>query len=94
MRTARSIPALYFTNLISARPLMGLAGASSLAQIINAAIANKGRFDAMSAFFEGVGQGHATGVWEDMPKDRPEFRKRNLAASAEAAVRKSVEEPI
>ncbi|MEY4010269.1 MAG: hypothetical protein RLZZ93_961, partial [Actinomycetota bacterium] len=28
------IPALYFTNLISARPLMGPAGAGSLAQVI------------------------------------------------------------
>ena len=50
-----AIPALYFTNLISARPLMGPAGAGSLAQVINAAMANKARFDKMSAFFEGVG---------------------------------------
>ena len=50
----RSIPALYFTNLISARPLMGPAGAGSLAQVIGGAIANKTRFDAMSEFFEGV----------------------------------------
>jgi len=35
------IPALYFTNLISARPLMGAAGAGSLGQVVNAAIANK-----------------------------------------------------
>ena len=34
-----TIPALYFTNLISARPLMGPAGAGSLAQVVNAAIA-------------------------------------------------------
>jgi chlorophyllide a reductase subunit Y len=44
-------PALYFTNLISARPLMGVAGAGSLAQVINAALASKPRFDAMDAFF-------------------------------------------
>lgn len=44
-------PALYFTNLISARPLMGPAGASSLAQVINAALASRARFDAMDAFF-------------------------------------------
>jgi chlorophyllide a reductase subunit Y len=31
-------PALYFTNLISARPLMGPAGAGSLAAVVNAAI--------------------------------------------------------
>jgi len=72
----RSIPALYFTNLISARPLMGPAGAGSLAQVINAALGNRSRFDRMSAFFEGVGTGHATGVWEDLPIDRPEFKAR------------------
>jgi chlorophyllide a reductase subunit Y len=33
----QAIPALYFTNLISARPLMGPAGAGSLAQVVNAA---------------------------------------------------------
>jgi chlorophyllide a reductase subunit Y len=48
------IPALYFTNLISARPLMGIAGAGSLAQVINAALASRPRFDAMDAFFKGT----------------------------------------
>ena len=33
----QGLPALYFTNLISARPLMGPAGAGSLAQVVNAA---------------------------------------------------------
>ena len=47
-----AIPALYFTNLISARPLMGAAGAGSLAQVVNAALANQSRFDEMKAFFE------------------------------------------
>jgi chlorophyllide a reductase subunit Y len=46
-----TIPALYFTNLISARPLMGPAGAGSLAQVVNAAMASKGRFTAMRDFF-------------------------------------------
>jgi chlorophyllide a reductase subunit Y len=72
----RAIPALYFTNLISARPLMGPAGAGSLATVVNAALGNKARFDRMSAFFEGVGTGHAAGVWEDTPVDRPEFKAR------------------
>ena len=48
-------PALYFTNLISARPLIGPAGAGSLAQVINAALASRPRFDAMDAFFGAVG---------------------------------------
>ncbi len=63
-----SIPALYFTNLISARPLMGPAGAGSLAQVINAAIGNKSRFDQMEDFFKDVGEGDTAGVWEDLPK--------------------------
>ncbi len=68
------IPALYFTNLISARPLMGPAGAGSLAQVVNAAIANKPRFETMRAFFEDAGHGHAAGVWEGVPQDRPEWK--------------------
>jgi chlorophyllide a reductase subunit Y len=79
-----SIPALYFTNLISARPLMGPAGAGSLATVINAAIGNKARFDAMKDFFGDTGSGHSAGVWEGangVPLDRPEFKaetKRQL----------------
>jgi chlorophyllide a reductase subunit Y len=60
---AKAIPSLYFTNLISARPLMGVAGAGSLARIVNAALASRPRFDEMKAFFEGVGEGAAAGVW-------------------------------
>ena len=87
----RSIPSLYFTNLISARPLMGPAGAGSLATVVNAALGNRARFDRMTAFFEGVGEGHAAGVWEDVPVDRPEFKakyakQRAAAAKAEEAV--------
>ena len=82
---AKAIPALYFTNLISARPLMGPAGAGSLAQVINAAIGNKERFDKMHAFFEGVGTGHAAGIWEDTPTDRPKFKAKFAAQNAATA---------
>ena len=85
----RAIPALYFTNLISARPLMGPAGAGSLAQVINAAIGNKTRFDKMSAFFGEVGSDYRAGIWEDTPVDQPKF-KRKYAALNEAA-RKAAE---
>jgi chlorophyllide a reductase subunit Y len=51
--------------------------------VINAALANQARFDEMKAFFEGVGEGHAAGVWEDVPRDRPEFRKKHRAKSAQ-----------
>lgn len=82
-----SIPALYFTNLISARPLMGPAGAGSLAQVINAAIGNKARFDQMHEFFEEIGNGDNAGVWEETPKAHPEFRemtRRQLAKQQKA----------
>jgi chlorophyllide a reductase subunit Y len=73
-----TIPALYFTNLISARPLMGPAGAGSLAEVINAAMANKDRMDHMAEFFDGVGEGDTAGIWEGSPNLRPEFRAQNL----------------
>jgi 3,8-divinyl chlorophyllide a/chlorophyllide a reductase subunit Y len=81
-----AIPALYFTNLISARPLMGVAGAGSLAKVVNAALASKSRFDEMRDFFEGVGQGYSAGVWQDAPRDRPEFKARRRAKAAKPAV--------
>jgi 3,8-divinyl chlorophyllide a/chlorophyllide a reductase subunit Y len=84
---SHAIPALYFTNLISARPLMGAAGAGSLAQVINAALGNKARFETMRSFFEGVGEGFSAGIWEDTPTDRPDFKKKYAAkmiASAKA----------
>jgi len=68
-------PGLYFTNLISARPLFGPAGAGSLAQVVNAAIAGKARFDRMRDFFEGVGAGDTAGIWQEQPKGRPDARK-------------------
>ena len=69
------IPALYFTNLISARPLMGPAGAGSLATVINAALGNKARFLEMKDFFGDVGSGYNAGIWETTPEDKPEFRE-------------------
>jgi chlorophyllide a reductase subunit Y len=84
----KAIPALYFTNLISARPLMGPAGAGSLAAVVNAAAAGKARFSAMSSFFEGVGEGATAGIWHD--PDRLPDRSAAAAAplvEASAAVR-------
>lgn len=75
----RAIPALYFTNLISARPLMGPAGAGSLPGVINAAIASRGRFEEMRSFFAGVGEGDTAGIWEDVPQDKSAFRKKYAA---------------
>jgi len=82
------LPALYFTNLISARPLMGPAGAGSLAQVVNAAMGNKDRMARMKAFFEDVGEGDTAGVWEGAPNLRPDFRalhQKKLEKAARAA---------
>jgi chlorophyllide a reductase subunit Y len=88
----KAIPSLYFTNLISARPLMGVAGAGSLATVANAALGNRDRFDRMSAFFDGVGQGDTAGVWEKPPVDRPDFKaKYRKQVEAAAKKRKSEE---
>jgi chlorophyllide a reductase subunit Y len=87
-----AIPALYFTNLISARPLMGAVGAGSLAQVVNAALGNQARFDEMKAFFEGVGTGHAAGVWQEAPEDHPQFRERYKAQLVKLAAKRKSEE--
>ena len=59
----KALPSLYYTNLISARPLMGAAGPGALAQVINAALANRDRFTTMEAFFKGVGSGDSAGIY-------------------------------
>ncbi|MGD1926888.1 MAG: chlorophyllide a reductase subunit Y [Paracoccaceae bacterium] len=82
------IPSLYFTNLISARPLMGPAGAGSLQEVVNAAMGNKDRMARMKSFFEDVGQGDTAGVWEGDPNLRPDFRalhQKKLDKKARAA---------
>ncbi len=92
-----SIPSLYFTNLISARPLMGPAGAGSLATVINNAIGNKGRFEEMKAFFGDTGMGHSAGVWElanGVPQDRPEFRAEQRRQAVKLAKKRKAEEMI
>ena len=80
----QGIPSLYFTNLISARPLFGPAGAGSLAQVVNAAMANKDRMAAMKRFFDGVGEGDSAGIWQDTPKHHPDFREKFARRAAKA----------
>jgi len=36
----------------------------------------------MKAFFSGVGEGYSAGVWEETPRDRPEFKKKQRAKIA------------
>ncbi|KQB15248.1 chlorophyllide a reductase subunit Y [Rhodobacter capsulatus] len=91
---ALGIPALYFTNLISARPLMGPAGAGSLAQVMTAAMGNRERMGKMKAFFEGVGEGDTAGIWQDTPKLYPDFREQQRKKMEKAAKLAKAEEMI
>ena len=82
------IPALYYTNMVSARPLFGAAGAGALAAIVQAQIAGVARFGRMVEFFDGVGTaataGYGTqGVPVEPPGARDRYRKA-LAARARA----------
>ena len=86
------VPALYFTNLISARPLMGVAGAGSLVQVVQAAIANQHRFDEMAAFFGDTGHGDKAGVWSEVPAAHPEFKAEVRRLREKQARRRKAEE--
>ncbi len=90
----RALPSLYFTNLISARPLMGPAGAGSLAQVINAAIGNRARFEQMREFFGETGQGDRAGVWTETPVLHPEFRAETRRQVIRIQKRRKAEEMI
>jgi chlorophyllide a reductase subunit Y len=57
-------------------------------------MAGKGRFDTMTEFFEGVGSGDATGIWEDTPQDRPEFRAEYKRRIEKEAKKRKAEEMI
>lgn len=88
------IPGLYYTNLISARPLMGPAGAGSLAQVVNTAISNAGRMQRMRAFYEGVGHGDTAGVWEGAPNIQDRFREQNRKKLEKQAKARKAQEMI
>ena len=55
------MPAIYFTNMVSARPLFGPAGAGALTGIVMAQTRGRDRFDRMTDFFAGIGSGDAAG---------------------------------
>jgi len=78
------IPALYFTNMVSARPLFGPAGAGALAGIVAAQTRGRERFGRMVSFFGAVGAGDNAGygfkgVPEAHPQARERFKKQRLA---------------
>ena len=70
---------------------MGPAGAGSLGQVVNAAIAGRARMAGMREFFEGVGQGDNAGVWQEQPREHPGFHEQQLRKLAK---KQHVEEPV
>ena len=72
----------------------GPAGAGTLSQVVNAALSNTERFAAMQEFFTGVGTSHAAGIWNEQPRDRPEFRERYRGQLAKLAKARKSEEMI
>ena len=71
------IPALYFTNMVSARPLFGAAGAGSLAGIVAAQTRGAPRFARMVEFFDGVGAKDTAGYgWTEKPQEPKGARER------------------
>ena len=80
------LPALYFTNMVSARPLFGPAGAGALAGIVAAQTRGAERFARMVGFFEGVGTKDAAGYgFRGKPSDPPGFRERQRKLRAAKA---------
>lgn len=78
---ALGIPSLYFTNMVSARPLFGAAGAGALAAIVAAQTKGRERFTRMVSFFETVGTGETAGYgWKEIPKDPPGAKDRHRRA--------------
>ncbi len=86
------IPALYFTNIISARPLFGAPGVASLAAIVAAQTRGAERFSRMVSFFDQVGTGPAAGYgWRDVPVEPPGMRERaRRAREARAKAQEAV----
>ena len=70
----KAIPSLYFTNLISARPLMGNLGIGSVMEVVKGAMNNGERFKKMKKFFSGVGEGQSSGVWHPYGEKSGKFK--------------------
>ena len=60
---ALGIPSLYFTNMVSARPLFGAAGAGALAAIVAAQTKGRERFSRMVSFFDNGRHGRNRRLW-------------------------------
>ena len=71
------IPAIYFTNMVSARPLFGAPGVGALASIVATQTKGAARFGRMVSFFGGVGTGDNAGYGtKGVPAAHPAARER------------------
>ena len=88
------IPAIYFTNMVSARPLFGAPGIAALAGIVATQTKGAARFGRMVSFFETVGAGDNAGYgWQGRPQAHPGAReryRRTREARAKAAANQSM----
>ena len=87
----KAIPSLYFTNLISARPLMGKLGTGSILDVLGDAMNNGDRFKKMRKFFTGVGVDSTSGVWHE---DKPEKKEKKLSIQGKTVSTLSKKESI
>jgi chlorophyllide a reductase subunit Y len=74
-------PAIYFTNMVSARPLFGPAGAGAISAIVATQTKGAARFGRMVEFFDSVGTGDNTGYgWKGKPVAHPGAKESNRRA--------------
>jgi chlorophyllide a reductase subunit Y len=75
------IPAIYFTNMVSARPLFGPAGVGAVTDIVRTQTRGRDRFGRMVEFFEGVGTPDVAGYgWTGKPDPHAGVKEANRKA--------------
>jgi chlorophyllide a reductase subunit Y len=80
------IPAIYFTNMVSARPLFGPAGAAALSSIVAAQTRDPDRFSRMVSFFDAVGRNDTAGYgWDGVPA-RKTSAKHKASSNSDANI--------
>ena len=87
-------PAVYFTNMVSARPLLGPAGAGALAAIVAAQTRGRERFSRMVEFFGGAGKGDGINISIDERGIRITPRSRSAAEAARPAASSAVQTKV
>ena len=70
------------------------ATAGSFNQLINGVLNNSDKMQSLQNFFEGVGSDDTSGVWENEPNVRPEFRAQNQKKLEKAARAAKAQEMI